>query len=125
MDALLELKIVGVCVLGRRLSVCYNSRRLAYVPNTPGGIAWLLEYIQARSPSLIVIEPDGGLERPLVQALTDARIPLAVADPDHVERFARETGRLAHTVALIDARMLCAYGAKMRGRGAAASVASM
>ena len=50
-------------------------------PNTEEGITALVGHLAARGPERIVVEATGGLERPLVAALLQARLPVVVVNP--------------------------------------------
>ena len=65
------------------------------------------------SPTLIVVEATGGLERSLVAALVAARLPVIVINPRQARDFAKATGRLAKTDR-IDAQVLAHYGEAIR-----------
>ena len=65
------------------------------------------------SPTLIVVEATGGLERPLVVALLTAGLPVVVINPRLARNFAKATGRLAKTDR-IDAQVLAHYGEAIR-----------
>ena len=65
------------------------------------------------SPTLIVVEATGGLERSLVAALVAARLPVVVINPRQARDFAKATGRLAKTDR-IDAQVLAHYGEAIR-----------
>src|SRR5437764_286738 len=56
----------------------------------------------------VAVEATGGLERPVVDALLDAGLPVAVANPAHVRHLAKGLGILAKTDAA-DARVLAAF----------------
>ena len=56
-------------------------------------------------PTMVVLEASGGLELPLVAALSTASLPVVVVNPRQVRDFARATGTLAKTDAL-DAAVL-------------------
>lgn len=60
-------------------------------------------------PEMVVIEATGGLERGVVQALSEAGWVVAVVNPRQVRDFARCLGRLAKTDR-IDAQVLARYG---------------
>ena len=53
--------------------------------------------LQTLQPASVVLEPTGGLELPLVAALTEAALPVVVVNPRQVRDFAKSTGRLAKT----------------------------
>ncbi len=77
-------------------------------PNTPEGIADLIEGLKADPPVLIVLEATGGLERPLAVALGEAKLPARVVQPGRVRHFARALGQHSKTDVL-DARVLAHY----------------
>jgi transposase len=73
----------------------------------------LVTQLNELSPSLIVVEATGGLERPLVVALLTAGLPVVVINPRLARNFAKATGRLAKTDR-IDAQVLAHYGEAIR-----------
>jgi transposase len=78
--------------------------------NDPDGIARAVrELAAAARPAMIVVEATGGLERPLVDALLEADLPVALVHPGRVRYFARGLGILAKTDR-IDARVLVRFG---------------
>jgi transposase len=81
--------------------------------NTDAGIAQLISELMAVSPTLIVLEATGGLERALVAQLLAAKLPVAVVNPRQVRDFARATGQLAKTDRL-DARVLARFAAAIQ-----------
>jgi transposase len=72
------------------------------------GIAELVARLGALAPTLIVLEATGGREVPLVAALAEAGLPVAVVNPRQVRDFARAIGQLAKTDAL-DAQVLARF----------------
>jgi transposase len=70
-----------------------------------GGIAALVERLQAVQPHVIVLEATGGYQRAVVAALAAAGLPVAVVHPRQARDVANATGPLAKTDAL-DARAL-------------------
>jgi transposase len=70
------------------------------VPNDPSGVPTLVEQLQARHPTLSVLEATGGLERMVARALATAGLPVVVVHPRQARDFARATGQLAKTDAL-------------------------
>ena len=77
--------------------------------NDAAGIGRIVELLATPAPTVIVIESTGGLERPLIQALLDADLPVAMVHPGRVRYFARGLGILAKTDR-IDARVLRRFG---------------
>lgn len=65
------------------------------------------------TPTLVVLEATGGLERRAAAELTARGIAVAVVNPRQVRQFARASGELAKTDA-IDARILCAFARAIR-----------
>jgi transposase len=62
-------------------------------PNTEIGVQTLIEQLQLNSPSLVVVESTGGLERILVHRLQTASIPIAIVNPRKVKGFAVALGK--------------------------------
>ena len=83
------------------------------VPNDAGGVATLVDRLQALQPTLIVLEATGGLERLVTSALATAGLPVVVVNPRQARDFARATGPLAKTDAL-DARALAHFADVIR-----------
>lgn len=82
-------------------------------PRDEAGIAALLARLADAPPTLIVLEATGSLEVPLVAALAEAGLPVAVVNPRQARRFAQATGRTAKTDAL-DARALALFAERVR-----------
>jgi transposase len=76
-------------------------------------VTTLVEQLQARHPTLIVLEATGGLERLVTSALATAGLPVVVVNPRQARDFARATGQLAKTDAL-DARALAHFADVIR-----------
>lgn len=92
------------------------------VANDPAGIAQILHTLRsalrsaaAATSMLIVVEATGGLERALLQALLDAELPVALANPAQVRYFARGLGKIAKTDA-IDAKVLVEFARRAAPR---------
>jgi transposase len=79
------------------------------VPNDARGIRKLVRILQRRTPTLIVVESTGGYERPLLAALGDAKLSVALVNPWRVRRLGESLGILAKTDP-IDARLLARFG---------------
>lgn len=77
--------------------------------NDPAGIQAAVAELTAGKPAMIVIESTGGLERPLLDALLEAGLPVALVHPGRVRHFAKALGLLAKTDH-IDARVLVRFG---------------
>lgn len=96
-------------------SACSDSSKSWRVANDPSGIASLVRQFQSLTPACIVIESTGGLERPLLAALLDADLPVALVNPGKVRHLAKGLGILAKTDA-IDARVLALFAEKAAPR---------
>lgn len=102
---------VGIDVAKDKLDVARSDADgIETVANDAAGIRRAVRQLQAAGPALaaVVVEATGGLERPLLDALLDAGLPVALANPGHVRHFARGIGRLAKTDA-IDAKVLAEF----------------
>ena len=97
---------VGIDVAKAQLDIAIRpSGERWTVPNDTSGVTTLVDQIQARHPTLIVLEATGGLERLVTSAMVTAGLPVVVVNPRQVRDVARATGQLAQTEAL-DARAL-------------------
>jgi transposase len=103
---------VGIDVSKTTLDLARSDTgELLTVNNDAAGIASLLKSLQDRQrprPRCIVIESTGGLERPLLEALLDAGLPVALVHPGRVRYFAKGLGILAKTDR-IDAAVLMRF----------------
>lgn len=77
------------------------------------GLAALVAVCQQQRPALVVLEPTGGYEAPVVAALAAAGVPVAVVNARQVRDFARALGRLAKTDR-VDAQVLAQFGARVQ-----------
>ena len=103
---------VGIDVAKDRLDLARSDQSdTLTVANDPAGIRGLVETFHSAVLAAIVVEATGGLERPLVDALLDAGLPVAVVNPGRVRHFAKAMGILAKTDA-IDARVLMDFARK-------------
>lgn len=67
------------------------------VPNTPDGIAALIECLRPIVPAAIALEATGGLEAAAAAALATAGLAVVVVNPAQVRAFAHALGRRAKT----------------------------
>jgi len=91
----------------------WGGEEVRRVQNDPDGIAQLLTWCAALSPTLIVVEATGGYEQGVAQALLLRGWAVAVANPTRVRSLAKATGKLAKTD-VIDARLIAEFAAKVR-----------
>jgi transposase len=77
--------------------------------NDAAGVERIVRLLAPLAPAVVVVESTGGLERPLVEALLDAGLPVALVHPGRVRYFAKGLGVLAKSDR-IDARVLRRFG---------------
>ena len=82
-------------------------------PNDTEGIQRCLRHLKPLRPDLIVMEPTGGYERPLVAQLQAAGFPVAVVNARRIREFARACGLLAKTDKL-DAQVIARFAATLQ-----------
>jgi transposase len=100
---------VGIDVAKQKLDLARSDTgELLAVANDPAGIASLVDSLRATPPKMIVVESTGGLQRPLVDALLDADLPVALVNPRNVRHFAMGIGILAKSDP-IDAAVLMQF----------------
>jgi transposase len=105
---------VGIDVSKAHLDVAARPGGAAWrAPNDPAGIAALAGRLAELGPTLVVLEPAGGLELPVAAALGAAGLAVAVVNPRQVRRFAQAVGRLAKTDRL-DAAVLAHFAEAVR-----------
>ncbi len=105
---------VGIDVSKARLDVAIRpTAQVLSVVNDPTGIEAVVKRLSELSPTLIVLEATGGLERSITGALGSAQLPVVVVNPRQVRDFARATGQLAKTD-LIDAEILAHFAEAVR-----------
>lgn len=81
--------------------------------NTPAGIRQAVSLLKRHQPHRITIEATGRLELPFVAACHKAKLPITVANPLHIRRFAQASGRTAKTDRL-DAQCIAHFGEALR-----------
>jgi transposase len=79
------------------------------------GITKLVQHMKQVQPTMIVVEATGGYEDALVQALFEAKLPVARVSPQRVRQYAKTKGLLAKTDPL-DAHLLAEYGKALQPR---------
>lgn len=104
---------VGIDVSKDRLDGCIRQQQAFHHDNSGPGIAQVVALLQPLAVTLVVVEATGGLEVPLVRALQQAAIPVAVVNPRQVRDFAKASGVLAKTDDL-DAAVLAHFAEAMR-----------
>jgi transposase len=101
---------VGIDVSKERLDVAVRpSGERFSVANDDEGCSQLCKRLEKLKPERVVLEPTGGFETRVVQALVRARLPAVVINARQIRQFAQATGRLAKTDT-IDADVLAHFG---------------
>ena len=105
---------VGIDVAKATLDIALRPHeQLWQIIYNDAHIEALVTQLSELSPTLIVVEATGGLERTLVAALVASKLPVVVINPRLARDFAKAIGRLAKTDR-IDARVLAHYGEAIR-----------
>jgi transposase len=104
------MSFVGIDVSKSQLDIAVrpDNKRWSAV-NAEADIAKVVETLFELSPQVIVVEATGGMEMPLVAALSQALLPVVVVNPRQVRDFAKALGRMAKTDR-IDAEVLAHFG---------------
>jgi transposase len=101
--------VVGIDVAKAKLDLGRSdAKKIFAFANDADGIRQIVDSLRLAPPKLIVVESTGGLERPLVDALLDAKLPVALVNPKNVRHFAIGLGILAKSDP-IDAFVLCEF----------------
>ena len=107
---------IGIDISKQGLDLCIlPDNTYKHFPNTPTGIASLIQWAKPYTPSLCVFEPTGGYELPLQQALLQHYSPCAKINARHIRHYARCIGQTAKTDT-IDARILAEYAQRITPR---------
>ncbi|MHB8070032.1 MAG: IS110 family RNA-guided transposase [Desulfobaccales bacterium] len=105
---------VGLDVSKQKLDVAVRPKGRHFVTsNDDRGIKQLVKRLTALKPQLIVLEASGGYELLATAALAEARLPVALVNPQPVRKFAGATGKLAKTDK-IDAQVLAHFAEALR-----------
>ncbi len=104
------MSFIGIDVSKLQLDIAVRpDNRRWTVANTETDITKVIEALNELSPQLIIVEATGGMEMPLVAALSRACLPVVVVNPRQVRDFAKAVGRMAKTDR-IDAEILAHFG---------------
>lgn len=101
---------VGLDIAKASLDLFLQGRARTFTHDLSGCAALIALLHKTGTPCHVVCEATGGWERPVVQALHSAQIPVSIVNPRQVRDFARGAGRRAKTDR-IDAQMLAEFGA--------------
>ncbi|HMP08037.1 MAG TPA: IS110 family transposase [Lacipirellulaceae bacterium] len=102
----------GIDVASNKLDYAFDDHdRIVTLANDPDAHQRIVRDMQRRNVAVIAIESTGGIERPLIHALLEANLPVALVQPADARHFAKSMRKLAKTDA-IDARVLAQYAKK-------------
>ena len=105
---------VGIDVSKAQLDVAVGEDGAVWsISNDGDGLQKLVERLKAQSPTLVVVESTGGLEKPAVAEMAAAGLSIAIVNPGRVREFAKSVGLLAKTDKL-DARLLARFAAAVK-----------
>lgn len=106
---------VGVDVSKARLDVALTTGEIWSVGNDPAGWAELIDRLRTETPQAVGLEPSGGYERGVIEALTQSGLPVRRVDAARVRQFAHALGLKAKTDA-IDALLIARFVQTLPGR---------
>jgi hypothetical protein len=85
---------IGVDISKRFLDVYVASEPAFRLANDDGGRSMLTERLRTIGVRGVVLEATGGLERPVLAALTAAELPGSIVNPARVRAFAEGTAQI-------------------------------
>ena len=106
---------VGIDVSKARLDVASNRGEAWSVANDRSGWTELIARLVALSPQAVGLEPSGGYERGVIDALIEAGLAVQRIEAARVRRFAEALGLKAKTD-LIDAQLIARFVQTLPGR---------
>lgn len=102
---------VGIDVGKAQLDICIYERNIHFsVPNDAAGIRKALGRLGRYHVARVVLEATGRYERAFVEAALNKALPVVIANPLHIRRYAGAIGQLAKTDA-IDAGLIAEFAA--------------
>lgn len=102
---------VGIDVGKSQLDICIYERHISFsVSNDAAGIRKALGRLGRYQLARIVLEATGRYERAFVEAALSKNMPVLIANPLHIRRFAGAIGQLAKTDS-IDAQLIAQFAA--------------
>lgn len=104
-----SLVSLGIDVSKQHLDWASESRNYKRYDNSPAGIRALVERITALQPFRITVESTGIYSLAICEACAEAGLPIFLAHPGRVRKYADSQGFLAKSDA-IDARVIAEFG---------------
>lgn len=110
-------RFVGIDISKSSFDICLlPDEHYVTFANTATGVAEMIAFLAASDDiNRLVLEPTGGYERRVVEALQAAGLPVARVNAKQIRQFARAGGQLSKTDR-IDAFILADYGRRMETR---------
>ena len=110
-------RFIGIDISKTSFDICIlPEQQMATFANTAEGICTFIALMaDLTGIERLVVEPTGGYERGVVDALLAARLPVAKVNAKQVRQFARACGQLSKTDR-IDAFVLADFGRRMESR---------
>ncbi|WP_313617352.1 transposase [Agrobacterium sp.] len=110
-------RFIGIDISKSLFDICVLPEiNSASFPNDACGIAQFLAFIaQLDNVVRLVLEPTGGYERPVVDALLASHVPAASVNAKQIRQFARACGQLSKTDK-IDVFVLADYARRMENK---------
>lgn len=107
-------RFVGIDISKSSFDICIlPDNRSARFANSPAGIARFIALVaRLETVERFLLEPTGGYERRVMEALLSAQLPVARVNARQVRQFAGACGQLSKTDR-IDAFVLADYGRRM------------
>ncbi|WP_207770895.1 IS110 family transposase [Rhizobium rhizogenes] len=107
-------RFIGIDISKSSFDICVlPDTSLASFSNDASGIAQFLAFVsRLDNVARLVLEPTGGYERSVVDALLAAQLPVARINAKQIRQFARACGQLSKTDR-IDAFVLADYARRM------------
>lgn len=107
-------RFVGIDISKSSFDICLlPENKSASFSNDASGISQFLAFVaRLDNVARLVLEPTGGYERPVVDALLAAHLPVARVNARQIRQFARACGQLSKTDR-IDAFVLADYARRM------------
>lgn len=107
-------RFIGIDISKSSFDICVLPEiSSASFSNDASGIARFLSLVaRLENVARVVLEPTGGYERPIVDALLAAHLPVARVNAKQIRQFARASGQLSKTDR-IDAFVLADYARRM------------
>lgn len=104
----------GIDIAKQGLDLAFQpTQQMQHFDNDSEGIRRCRTALEQLQPDLIVMEPTGGYEWPLVAELQAAGLPVAVVNARRIREFARACGLLAKTDQL-DAQVIARFAAVLQ-----------